>query len=89
LCSQTEETRTKIASLEQSMSCLEDELSDTRMEASKLRTELVSERSAWEVKCSEMQSRINEVGTGYRYRQNVCWQNLQVFVKKTEIFLRA
>jgi hypothetical protein len=46
------------------MSCLEDELSDTRMEASKLRTELVSERSAWEVKCSEMQSRINEVSAG-------------------------
>lgn len=43
------------------MACLEDELSDTRMEAAKLKTELVSERSAWEVKCSEMQSRINEV----------------------------
>jgi hypothetical protein len=40
---------------------MEDELSDARLEASKLKTELVSERSAWEVKLSEMQSRMNEV----------------------------
>ena len=40
---------------------MEDELSEARLEASKLKTELISERSAWEVKMSEMQSRINEV----------------------------
>ncbi|XP_065335876.1 uncharacterized protein LOC135936824 isoform X2 [Cloeon dipterum] len=57
---ESEETRTKVASLEQSLACMEDELSDARLEASKLKTELVSERSAWEVKISEMQSRLNE-----------------------------
>lgn len=40
---------------------MEDELSEARLEASKLKTELISERSAWEVKLSELQSRVNEV----------------------------
>ncbi|CAG2062747.1 unnamed protein product, partial [Timema podura] len=57
----TEETRMKVASLEQQVSCMEDELSESRLESSKLKTELISERSSWEVKMSEMQSRINEL----------------------------
>lgn len=40
---------------------MEDELSDTKLEASKLKTELASEKSAYQIKFSEMQSRINEV----------------------------
>lgn len=40
---------------------MEDELSESRLEASKLKTELVSERSTWEIKISEMKSRMNEV----------------------------
>ena len=40
---------------------MEDELSETKLEASKLKTELVSEKSASQIKLSEMQSRINEV----------------------------
>lgn len=40
---------------------MEDELSEARLEASKLKTELISERSAWEVKLSELQSHVNEV----------------------------
>jgi hypothetical protein len=40
---------------------MEDELSEARLEASKLKTELISERSAWEVKLSEIQSHVNEV----------------------------
>lgn len=40
---------------------MEDELSESRLEASKFKTELVSERSTWEIKISEMQSRLNEV----------------------------
>lgn len=40
---------------------MEDELSEARLEASKLKTELVSEKSAWEVKMSEMQSKVNAV----------------------------
>lgn len=58
---QLEESRTKIATLEQQISCMEDELSEARLEGSKLKTELVSERSSWEIKLSEMHSRLNEV----------------------------
>ncbi|XP_025831501.1 myosin heavy chain, cardiac muscle isoform isoform X2 [Agrilus planipennis] len=56
-----EESRTKIAALEQQISCMEDELSEARLEASKHKTELISERSSWEVKLSELHSRINEL----------------------------
>lgn len=47
--------------LEKQISCMEDELSETRLEASRLKAELVSEKSASHVKVSELQSRINEV----------------------------
>ncbi|KAF4522420.1 hypothetical protein B566_EDAN007670 [Ephemera danica] len=82
----TIETRTKIATLEQQLGCMEDELSDARLEASKLKTELVSERSAWEVKLSEMQSHLNELEEdrlistgrtkipGMRTRMELAWQ---------------
>lgn len=39
---------------------MEDELCELRLEASKLKTELVSEKTVSEIKLSEMQSRINE-----------------------------
>lgn len=42
---------------------MEDELSEARLESSKVKTELVSERTTWEVKLSELHSRINEVLT--------------------------
>uniref|UniRef100_A0A1Y1KRM0 Uncharacterized protein n=2 Tax=Photinus pyralis TaxID=7054 RepID=A0A1Y1KRM0_PHOPY len=58
---EVEEYRTKVASLEQQISCMEDELSEARLEASKSKTELVSERSSWEIKMSEVHSRVNEV----------------------------
>lgn len=44
---------------------MEDELSETRLEASRLKAELVSEKSASHVKVSELQSRINEVIGNY------------------------
>lgn len=56
-----EEYRTKVATLEQQVACLEDELCEARMLSSKLNTELVSERSSAEVRQAEMQSRLNEV----------------------------
>ncbi|RZF43454.1 hypothetical protein LSTR_LSTR001715 [Laodelphax striatellus] len=56
-----EELQNQIATLEQQINCMEDELSESRLEASRLKTELVSERSAWEVKLSEMNSKINEL----------------------------
>lgn len=51
----------KVQTLEQQISCMEDELSEARLESSKFKTELVSERSSWEVKLSEMRSKVNEV----------------------------
>lgn len=56
-----EDDKSKIQGLEQQVGCLEDELSEVRLEASKLRTELVSEKSGFEIKISEMQSKCNEV----------------------------
>lgn len=55
-----EEYRSKVATLEQQVACLEDELCEARMLSSKLNTELVSEKSAAEVRLAEMQSRLNE-----------------------------
>lgn len=40
---------------------MDDELSEARIESSRLKAELVSEKSAWDIKLSEMTSRINEV----------------------------
>lgn len=56
-----ESTKANILVLEKQISCMEDELSETRLEASRLKAELVSEKSASHVKASELQSRINEV----------------------------
>ncbi|XP_061385732.1 centromere-associated protein E isoform X1 [Danaus plexippus] len=55
-----EEYRNKVAILEQQLACAEDELCEARLLASKLNTELVSERSTAEVRLAEMQSRLNE-----------------------------
>ncbi|XP_046966451.1 centromere-associated protein E [Vanessa cardui] len=55
-----EEYRNKVAVLEQQLTCTEDELCEARLLASKLNTELISERSSAEVRLSEMQSRLNE-----------------------------
>lgn len=55
-----EDDKSKILALEQQVGCLEDELSEARLEASKSKTELVSEKSASEIKISEMQSKMNE-----------------------------
>ncbi|XP_063703120.1 titin homolog isoform X2 [Culicoides brevitarsis] len=55
-----EDEKTKIAILEQQIGCLEDELSEARLETGKLRTELVSEKSNADVKISELTSKLNE-----------------------------
>ncbi|KOX77405.1 Protein SOGA3 [Melipona quadrifasciata] len=47
--------------LERQINSLEDELSEARLETSRLKAELVSEKSASHVKVSELQSRINEL----------------------------
>lgn len=64
--------KTAIASLEQQISCMEDELSESRLESSRLKTELVSEKSAAEIKLSELTSKINEVS----FRKEVYGQGI-------------
>lgn len=54
-------TGTNLSTMERQISLMEDELSESKLEASKLKTELISERSAWQIKLSELQSRVNEV----------------------------
>lgn len=56
--------------LERQINSLEDELSETRLEASRLKAELVSEKSASHVKVSELQSRINEVFKWFWIKRN-------------------
>lgn len=56
-----ESNGTNVSTLETQISIMEDELSECRLELSKLKTEYVSEKSGWQIKLSEMQSRINEV----------------------------
>lgn len=65
---------------------MEDELSEARLECSRLKTELVSERSSWEVKLSELHSKVNELEeekvlssgrtkiVGLRTRMELAWQ---------------
>lgn len=83
---QLEESKSKIATLEQQISCMEDELSESRLECSRLKTELVSERSSWEVKMSELHSKVNELEeekvlssgrtkiVGLRTKMELAWQ---------------
>ncbi|XP_060665971.1 myosin-1 isoform X3 [Drosophila nasuta] len=58
--SSDDDDKSKIAYLEQQIGHLEDQLVESRLESSKVKTELVSERSANEIKISEMQSKLNE-----------------------------
>ncbi|ENN81095.1 hypothetical protein YQE_02463, partial [Dendroctonus ponderosae] len=81
-----EESKSKIATLEQQISCMEDELSESRLESSRLKTELISERSSWEVRLSELHSKVNELEEekvlnsgrtkimGLRTRMELAWQ---------------
>lgn len=76
---QLEESKSRVANLQQQVACLEDGLCEARMEASRARTELVSERSTAEIRLSEMQSKLNEVS-----RQTSCY-----FTKAESIFLNV
>ncbi|XKL63242.1 hypothetical protein PGB90_005606 [Kerria lacca] len=81
-----EELQNQIATLEQQISCMDDELSEARIESSRLKAELVSEKSAWDIKLSEMTSRINELEeerllhsgrtktAGLKTRMELSWQ---------------
>ncbi|XP_014470795.1 PREDICTED: cingulin isoform X2 [Dinoponera quadriceps] len=81
-----ESSGANILVLEKEISSMEDELSETRLEASRLKAELVSEKSASHVKVSELQSRINELEEerlltsgrskipGLKVRMELAWQ---------------
>ncbi|KAL6263567.1 hypothetical protein P5V15_006356 [Pogonomyrmex californicus] len=82
-----EETlKANVLMLEKQISSMEDELSETKLEASRLKAELVSEKSAGHVKVSELQSRINELEEerlltsgrskipGLKVRMELAWQ---------------
>ncbi|CAG9760336.1 unnamed protein product [Ceutorhynchus assimilis] len=81
-----EESKSKVATLEQQISCMEDELSEARLESSRLKTELISEKSSWEIRLSELHSKVNELEEekvlnsgrtkimGLRTRMELAWQ---------------
>ncbi|XP_012543170.2 GRIP and coiled-coil domain-containing protein 2 isoform X2 [Monomorium pharaonis] len=81
-----ESSKANVLVLEKQISCMEDELSETRLEASRLKAELVSEKSGSHVKVSELQSRINELEEerlltsgrskipGLKVRMELAWQ---------------
>ncbi|XP_030748386.1 uncharacterized protein PFB0765w isoform X3 [Sitophilus oryzae] len=81
-----EESKNKVLTLEQQISCMEDELSEARLESSRLKTELISERSSWEVRLSELHSKVNELEeekvlssgrtkiVGLRTKMELAWQ---------------
>lgn len=55
-----EDDKSRILVLEQQLGSLEDELCEARLDASKLKTDLVSEKTVSEIKISELKSRLNE-----------------------------
>ncbi|XP_066255061.1 putative leucine-rich repeat-containing protein DDB_G0290503 isoform X1 [Euwallacea similis] len=56
-----EESKSKIANLDQQINCMEDELSEARLESSRLKTELISEKTSWEIRLLELHSKVNEL----------------------------
>lgn len=76
----------KAEALEAQLSSLEDEISETKLECSKLKTQLVSDKSNYEVKILDMQTKINELEeekilnsgrtkiAGLRTRMELSWQ---------------
>lgn len=79
-----EDDKSQLHVLEQQVGNLEDELSESRLEASKIRTEMISEKTSYEIKISEMQSKLNEYEEerllsrskvpGTRSRLELTWQ---------------
>ncbi|VVC90550.1 unnamed protein product [Leptidea sinapis] len=68
-----EEVRNKVATLEQQVACLEDELCESRMLASKLNTELISERSSTEYEEDRLLSSGRARVAGMATRMELAW----------------
>lgn len=58
-----EETLSRIEEFHAKITSLEDELNEARTETSRIKTEYINEKSAKEIKISELQTKINEVST--------------------------
>ncbi len=56
-----EETLSRIEEFHAKITSLEDELNEARTETSRIKTEYINEKSAKEIKISELQTKINEV----------------------------
>ncbi|XP_032785045.2 myosin-11 isoform X1 [Daphnia magna] len=81
-----EETLTRIEEFHAQITSLEDELNEARTETSRIKTEYINEKSAKEIKISELQTKINELEedrimamgrsriTGTRTRLELAWQ---------------
>ena len=88
LAGQLLETNQRVRELTLQLTSLEDQLSAARLEASKLRTEATTERSSWEIRVHDLQTKINEVrrgrggalaagGSGVQVEEVVCGVCLQ------------
>ncbi|XP_043195755.1 golgin subfamily A member 4-like isoform X3 [Amphibalanus amphitrite] len=79
------ETNQRVRELTLQLTSLEDQLSAARLEASKLRTEATTERSSWEIRVHDLQTKINELEedrimssghariSGIRARMELAW----------------
>ncbi|XP_037081731.1 myosin heavy chain, embryonic smooth muscle isoform-like [Pollicipes pollicipes] len=79
------ETNQRVRELTLQLTSLEDQLSAARLEASKLRTETTTERSCWEIRVHDLQTKINELEeekimssghsriSGIRARMELAW----------------
>ena len=70
-----EETLSRIEEFHAKITSLEDELNEARTETSRIKTEYINEKSAKEIKISELQTKINEVSP------TIC---VSIVVKKRE-----
>lgn len=55
---------------------MEEQLSEARLECSRLKTELVTEKSSWEITKSEMTSRLNKVS---RFIITIAFKKVHIF----------
>lgn len=56
-----EGARAAVNTLQERVQSLEDELSESRRETARCKTELATENSTWEMKLAQLQQKINEV----------------------------
>lgn len=65
-----EENLARIEEFHARITSLEDELNEARTETSRIKTEYINEKSAKEIKISELQTKINEVAFPFDSKSN-------------------